>query len=182
MNQRDRTHSTELSQLPPIPAAFADPRRRPSVALVRGLSEGDFAQRYLVGAQTMADQFGITLTDLSVRSDSPDIMALPEAAIELKVDAIVIDHGPPDILLPLIERALDLGIKLVSFDLVVENVDVPEIEQDDMLIGFLLCKHLATDSSGAVEAIYVNTDSFAPLVKRDRAWQDYKWRYGRLRE
>src|SRR5215211_2382981 len=133
MNQRDRTHSTELSQLPPIPAAFADPRRRPSVALVRGLSEGDFAQRYLVGAQTMADQFGITLTDLSVRSDSPDIRALLEDAIKLKVDAIMIDHGPPDTLLPLIVQALDQGIKVATFDLVVENEQVPEIEQDDML-------------------------------------------------
>jgi simple sugar transport system substrate-binding protein len=127
MNQRHRQHPAELHQPTPIPATFADPRRRSAVALVRGLSEGDFAQRYLAGAQSMADQFGITLTDLSVGSDSADIMALLEAAITLKVDAIVIDHGPPDILLPQIERALDLGIKVVAFDLVVDNVNVPLI-------------------------------------------------------
>jgi simple sugar transport system substrate-binding protein len=105
-----------------------------------------------------------------------------ENAIQQQVDAIIIDHGRTDTLQPVIEQALDAGIQVVTFDLVIDNPDVPEIEQDDMLIGFMLTKKLATDYGGDADQVYVNVGGFAPLDKRDRSYQNFLWRYQGLNE
>jgi simple sugar transport system substrate-binding protein len=71
---------------------------------------------------------------------------------------------------------------VLTFDTVINNPAVPEIEQDDLLIGFMLSKALATDYAGQAKVIYVNVGGFAPLDKRDRMWEDFKWRYAGLEE
>ena len=105
-----------------------------------------------------------------------------DTAIEQNVDAIIIDHGKPDTLQPGIEKALSKGIKVVTFDLVVNNPQVPEIDQDELQIGFLVASQLAYDTGGNANVLYVNVGGFAPLDKRDRIWQDFKWRYAGLKE
>jgi len=165
-----------------IPAPFADSNRKPRVALVREIGEGSFFERYLAGAQAMARELGVELLESNARGDQARMVTNIETAIQQRVDAIIVDHGRTDTLQPAIEKALAAGIKVVTFDLVIDNPNVPEIEQDDMLIGFLLSKQLAVDTGGNANVVYVNVNGFAPLDKRDRAWQDFKWRYPGLKE
>ena len=165
-----------------IPAPFADASKKPRVALVREIGEGSFFERYLAGAQSMADQLGIELIESNARGDQAKMVTNIETAIQQKVDVIIVDHGRTDTLQPAIEKALEVGIKVVTFDLVIDNPNVPEIEQDDMLIGFMLSKQLAVDAGGNANVVYANVNGFAPLDKRDRAWQDFKWRYPSLSE
>ncbi len=165
-----------------IPAAFADPNQKPRVALVREIGEGGFMERYLAGAQSMADELGLELIETNARGDQAKMVTMIENAIQQNVDAIIVDHGRTDTLQPAIEEALDKGIKVVAFDLVIDNPNVPEIEQDDMLIGFMLSKKMATDFGGDANVTYINVGGFAPLTKRDRAWQNFKWRYEGLNE
>jgi simple sugar transport system substrate-binding protein len=165
-----------------IPAAFADPNKKVRIALVREVGEGSFFERYLAGAQSMADELGVELLEATARGDMAKMVTAMENFIQQNVDAIIVDHGRPDPLQPKINEALAKGIKVVTFDLVVENPDVPEIEQDDMYIGFLVSKKVATDFAGNANVLYVNVGGFAPLDKRDRLWQDFKWRYPGLNE
>ena len=165
-----------------VPLAFADPDKKVRIALVREVGEGSFFERYLAGAQSMADELGVELLEATARGDMAKMVTAMENFIQQGVDAIIVDHGRPDPLQPKIDEALAKGIKVVTFDLVVENADVPEIEQDDMLIGFLLSKKVATDHAGQADVVYVNVGGFAPLDKRDRIWQDFKWRYPGLNE
>ena len=165
-----------------IPAAFADPANPPRVALVRQIGDGAFMARYLAGAQSMADELGIELLESNARGDDAQMVTMVETAIEQQVDAIIIDHGRTDTLQPVIEQALAAGIKVVTFDLVIDNPNVPEIEQDDMLIGFELAKKVVLDTAASANVIYVNVAGFAPLDKRDRSWQDFLWRYPSLHQ
>jgi simple sugar transport system substrate-binding protein len=165
-----------------IPLAFADPNKKVRIALVREVGEGSFFERYLAGAQSMANELGVELLEATARGDMAKMVTAMENFIQQGVDAIIVDHGRPDPLLPKIEEALAKGIKVVSFDLVVDNPQVPEIEQDDMLIGFLLAKKVVTDHGGQADVVYVNVGGFAPLDKRDRIWQSFKWRYPGLKE
>ena len=179
--------ATATAEAPPapagnIPAPFADPSKKPRVALIREVGEGGFMERYLAGAQSMADELGVELVESNARGDQAKMVTMVENAIQQRVDAIIISHGRTDTLQPAIEAAMKAGIKVLTFDLVIDNPDVPEIEQDDMLIGFMLSKKLATDYGGNADVIYINVGGFAPLVKRDRAWQDFKWRYTGLKE
>ncbi len=164
------------------PEAFGDPDDKVRIALVREVGEGGFMERYLAGAQSMADELGVELIESNARGDQAKMVTMIETAIQQQVDAIIVDHGRTDTLQPAIEEALARGIKVVTFDLVIENPAVPEIEQDDMQIGFTLSKTLAADHAGNANVIYVNVGGFAPLVKRDRSWQSVKWRYQGLNE
>ncbi len=165
-----------------IPAAFADPNAKPRVVLVRRVGEGGFMERYLAGAESMAKELGVELTEINSRGDNAKMVTAIETAIQQKVDAIIVDHGQPDTVLPPIEQALKAGIKVITFDTVVDLPEVPEIEQDDMLIGFMISKALAVDYAGRANVVYINVGGYAPLEKRDRLWQDFKWRYAGLNE
>jgi simple sugar transport system substrate-binding protein len=164
------------------PEAFASPDKKVRIALVREVGEGGFMERYLAGAQSMADELGIELFESNARNDAVKMVQNIETAIQQQVDAIIVDHGRGDALQPAIQQALDAGIKVITFDLVVDDSRVPEIEQDDMQIGYTLSKKLAIDNAGNADVIYINVGGFAPLVKRDRAWQDTKVRYPGLNE
>ena len=165
-----------------IPAPFADPANKPKVALVRELGEGSFFERYLAGAQSQAKELGIDLIESNAQGDEAKLVANLENAIQQKVAGIIIDHGRADTLRPVVQKALAAGIKVVAFDSSLNLPDVPEIEQDDLLIGLLAARQLAVDAGGKGQVIYANVNGFAPLEKRDRAWQDIKWRYPDLQE
>jgi simple sugar transport system substrate-binding protein len=173
------TASASLSSS--IPQVFSDPRRKPRVVLLRGVGEGAFLMRFLAGAQSMADALGIELSESNVQGGWERMAAVLEAAITQQVDAVIISHSQAS-LQPLIERALGLGIKVVAVDALISHPQVPEIEQDDMLIGFMLARQLAVDTGGDAQVIYVNVNEFAPLEKRDRIWQDFKWRYPNIKQ
>lgn len=165
-----------------IPEPFADPENPPRVALVRQIGDGAFMARYLAGAQSMANELGIELIESNARGDDAQMVTMVETAIQQQVDAIIIDHGRTDTLQPVIEQALAAGIKVVTFDLVINNPAVPEIEQDDMQIGADLAKKVVLDTAASTDVIYVNVAGFAPLDKRDRSWQNFLWRYPSLNQ
>lgn len=158
------------------PKKFENPKNV-RIALVREVGEGSFFERYLAGAQSMARELGVTLLEATAHGDMARMVTMIENFITQRVDAIIIDHGRPDPLMPKIKEALDRGIKVVTFDLVVDDNRVPEIEQDDLLIGYLISKQLAVDFAGNANVIYVNVGGFAPLDKRDKMWQIIKWRF-----
>lgn len=164
-----------------IPKKFENPKKV-RIALVREVGEGSFFERYLAGAQSMADELGITLLEATAHGDMARMITMIENFITQRVDAIIIDHGRPDPLVPKIMEALDRGIKVVTFDLVVNDDRVPEIEQDDLLIGYMISKQLAVDFAGKANVIYVNVGGFAPLDKRDKMWQIVKWRFPGIKE
>lgn len=174
--------ATVSAQGSEIPEAFANPDDPPRIALVRQIGDGAFMARYLAGAQSMADELGVELLESNARGDDAQMVTMVETAIEQQVDAIIIDHGRTDTLQPVIEQALDAGIKVVTFDLVIDNPAVPEIEQDDMLIGAQLAKKVVLDTAASADVIYVNVAGFAPLDKRDRSWQNFLWRYPSLNQ
>lgn len=164
-----------------IPDAFAD-GNHPRVALVRQLADGEFFARYLAGAQSQANELGIELIESNARGDDAQHAINFETAIQQGVDAIIVDHGRPDTLQPLIDQAVAQGIEVVAFDLVVNNPEVPEIEQDDLQIGFTLSRYVALQHSGNANVLYVNVNGYAPLDKRDRVWQVFRWRYPGLNQ
>jgi len=160
-----------------IPAPFDSADARPTIALVRFIGDGAFMARYLAGAQAMADELGMELVEYNARNDQAQMVTMLENAIASSPDAIIISHGTTDVVQPLVLQALDQGIHVVTFDTVIDDPRVPEIEQDDLLIGFDLTKYVAIQTGGDAEVIYLNIAGFPPLDKRDRSYQSFLWRY-----
>ncbi|MCF6232253.1 MAG: substrate-binding domain-containing protein [Rhodobacteraceae bacterium] len=156
-----------------MPAPF-DNAGEVKIALVRYLSTGDFFQAYLSGVESQAAAIGVDLRVFDSRQDAALQADMVDQAIALGVDGIIIQHGLTEAMQDAAQRALDAGIKVVAFDVDVENPAIPQIEQSDYLLGKLALEQAIKDNGDTWDAGYVYVAGIAPLDRRDVAWQDVK--------
>lgn len=144
------------------------------IALVRYLSTGDFFQSYLAGVENQAGAIGLDLRVFDSRQDAALQADMVDQAIALGVDGIIIQHGLTESMKDAAQRAVDAGIKVVAFDVNVENKDIPQIEQSDYLLAKLAVEQALEDNGNMFTAGYVYVPGIAPLDRRDVAWQEVK--------
>ena len=156
-----------------MPAPF-DNAGEVKIALVRYLSTGDFFQSYLTGVETQAAALGVDLRVLDSRQDAALQADMVDQAIALGVDGIIIQHGLTESMKEAAQRAVDADIKVVAFDVNVENEAIPQIEQSDYMLGKLALEQALKDNGDSFTAGYVYVAGIAPLDRRDVAWQEVK--------
>lgn len=156
-----------------MPAPFDAPEDV-TIALVRYLSTGDFFQAYLSGVETQAEALGVELRVFDSRQDAALQADMVDQAIALGVDGIVIQHGLTESMKEAAQRAVDAGIKVVAFDVNVENPAIPQIEQSDYLLGKLALEQALADNGDSFTAGYVYVPGIAPLDRRNVAWEEVK--------
>ncbi len=156
-----------------MPAPLDNPEEV-TIALVRYLSTGDFFQAYLAGVESQADALGVDLRVFDSRQDAALQADMVDQAIALGVDGIVIQHGLTESMKEAAQRAVDAGIKVVAFDVNVENAAIPQIEQSDYLLGKLALEQAIADNGDSWDAGYVYVPGIAPLDRRHVAWEEVK--------
>ncbi|MGS4946085.1 substrate-binding domain-containing protein [Meridianimarinicoccus sp. RP-17] len=156
-----------------MPPPFDDPGEV-RIALVRYLSTGDFFQAYLSGVERQAEALGVDLRIFDSRQDAALQADMVDQAIALGVDGIIIQHGLTESMREAAQRAVDAGIKVVAFDVNVENAAIPQIEQSDYLLGELALEQAIRDNGTEWDAGYVYVPGIAPLDRRHAAWEDIK--------
>ena len=144
------------------------------IALVRYLSTGDFFQAYLGGVESQAAALGVDLRIFDSRQDAALQADMVDQAIALGVDGIIIQHGLTESMKDAAQRAVDAGIKVVAFDVNVENSAIPQVEQSDYMLGKLALEQAIKDNGTSFKAGYVYVPGIAPLDRRDVAWQEIK--------
>ncbi|RFU49382.1 substrate-binding domain-containing protein [Paraburkholderia sp. DHOC27] len=152
------------------------------IALINYLSEGDFFQAYEAGAQKQAKALGVDLRIYEGRQDAAEEREQIQQAISLGVSAIIVNHGLPESLKDVVQRALDKGIKVVAFDVDLANPKVPQIEQSDHDLAALLLDQAVKDNGDAFSAGYVYVAGFAPLDRRDAVWREFKSAHPKVEE
>lgn len=170
-----------LASAQSMPAPF-DNAGDVKIALVRYLSTGDFFQAYLSGVERQAAALGVDLRVLDSRQDAALQADMVDQAIALGVDGIIVQHGLTESMQEAVQRALDAGIKVVAFDVNVENPAVPQIEQSDHELGRLALEQAIVDNGESWNAGYVYVPGIAPLDRRDVAWQELKAKYAGVKE
>ncbi len=163
------------------PAPFDNPGDV-EIALVRYLSTGDFFQAYLSGVEAQAKALGINLRVLDSRQDAALQSDMVDQAIALGVDGIIIQHGLTESMKEAAQRAVDAGIKVVAFDVNVENPAIPQIEQSDRDLARLALEQAVKDNGEAWKAGYVYVAGIAPLDRRDETWREFKEKYPGIEE
>ena len=156
-----------------MPAPF-DNAGDVKIALVRYLSTGDFFQAYLGGVEAQAAALGVDLRVFDSRQDAALQADMVDQAIALGVDGIVIQHGLTESMQAAAQRAVEAGIKVVAFDVDVENDAIPQVEQSDYLLGKLALEQAIADNGDTWKAGYVYVPGIAPLDRRHAAWEDVK--------
>ena len=165
--------SSNAAQAADMPAPFDKPEDV-TIALVRYLSTGDFFQAYLSGVETQAAALGVNLRVFDSRQDAALQADMVDQAIALGVDGIVIQHGLTESMKDAAQRAVEAGIKVVAFDVNVENAAIPQIEQSDYLLGKLALDQAVADKGTDFTAGYVYVPGIAPLDRRHVAWEETK--------
>lgn len=147
------------------------------IALVRYLSTGDFFQSYLAGVEAQAKALGVQLQVLDSRQDAALQADMVDQAIALGVQGIIIQHGLTESMKEAAQRAVDAGIKVVAFDVNVENEKIPQIEQSDRDLARLALEQAIKDNGESFKAGYVYVAGIAPLDRRDETWKEFKKKY-----
>lgn len=143
-------------------------------ALISYLSAGDFFQAYQSGAEAQAKALGIDLRVFPGRQDAAAQRDQVEQAINLGVKAIVIDHGQPESLKDVAQKALDAGIRVVAFDVNLDNPKIPQVEQSDHKLAAAALQQAVKDNGSKFTAGYVYVAGFAPLDRRNEVWAAFK--------
>ncbi len=144
------------------------------IALVTYISEGDFFQAYQAGAEAQAKALGVDLRLFPGRQDAAEQQTEIEQAINLGVKGIVIDHGLPESLKDVAQKALDAGIKVVAFDVNLDNPKIPQVEQSDHDLAELVLGQALKDNGDSFKAGLIYVAGFAPLDRRHAVWQEIK--------
>jgi simple sugar transport system substrate-binding protein len=162
-------HSAETAKAPP-----PFDKGGVKVALISYISAGDFFQAYQSGAEAQAKAIGIDLRVFPGRQDATQQRDQIQQAINLGVQGIVIDHGQPEALGDVVQQALDAGIKVIAFDVNLNNPKIPQVEQSDHELAKLALEQAAKDNGTSFTAGYVYVAGFAPLDRRNEIWDKFK--------
>jgi simple sugar transport system substrate-binding protein len=122
------------------------------IALVSYLSQGDYFEAYEAAQQR--EQI--------------------EQAISLGVQGLIVSHGQPESLKDVVQKALDVGIKVVAKDIDLGNPKVPLISQNDHEIARQVLDKALKDNGASFPAGYVFVAGFRPLELRGEIWADLK--------
>ncbi len=144
------------------------------IALISYISAGDFFQAYQAGAEAQAKSLDIDLRVFPGRQDAAQQREQVLQAINLGVSAIVIDHGLPESLGDVAQQALDKGIKVVAFDVNLNNPKIPQVEQSDHELARIALEQAAKDNGTSFNAGYVYVAGFAPLDRRNEVWEKFR--------
>lgn len=144
------------------------------IALVGYISAGDFFQAYQAGAVAQAKVIGVDLRVFQGRQDAAQQREQILQAINLGVQAIIVDHGQPESLSDVVQQALDKGIKVVAFDVNLNNPKVPQIEQSDHRLAELALEQALKENGTRFNAGYAYVAGFAPLDRRNEIWDKVK--------
>ena len=166
--------------LPGAPAPFD--KGGVKLALVGYISGGDFFEAFQSGAVRQAKALGVDLRIFPGKQDAALEREQIEQAINLNVKGIVIDHGLPESLKDVAQKALDAGIKVVAFDVNLDNPKIPQVEQSDHLLARLALEQAIKDNGESFKAAYVYVAGFAPLDRRDETWTEFKKKYPGVQE
>jgi simple sugar transport system substrate-binding protein len=144
------------------------------LALISYISAGDFFQAYQAGAEAQAKALGIDLRIFPGRQDASEQREQILQAVNLGVSGIVIDHGLPESLTDVVQQALDKGVKIVAFDVNLNNPKIPQVEQSDHELAQLALDQVVKDNGKSFNAGYVYVAGFAPLDRRNEIWDKFK--------
>ena len=159
-----------------------DGSKKIHIALIRQMTEGEFMQTYRAGAQIQANLLGIKLTVFGKSMDNQAEANFVYQAINMKVDGIIIDHGLSETMMKPAADAIKAGIPVVAFDVDLKNPKIPQIAQDDELLGMLALKAMVKDFNGKANVGYVSIAGILPLDKRDRSWKKIKKEYPGIKQ
>lgn len=147
------------------------------IAVVSFLGAGDWLQAFESGAKKQGQALKVDLRLSQARNDASTQRELIEQAITRKVDGLIINNGKPEALKDLAQKALDAGIKVVAYDVNLDNPKIPQVEQSDRLMAQLVLDEAVKRQGRKIVGGAVYVAGFAPLDRRYAVWKEFQTKY-----
>ena len=133
--------SAPSADLEGVPEVFTNGKQI-KVAVIRNLPSDDHTKQFLDGARSEGESFGFKVDTFIADNDDAKFQELVDQAIAKGYDGLIISHGKKDYSYDMLKPAVDKGIKVVTFDTVIEKdgQGLPEITrtfQDDFALAKL---------------------------------------------
>jgi simple sugar transport system substrate-binding protein len=181
--KQSSSKQVEKSEITAANTALPKQVQKPlKIALIMQMSIGTFSTQYIDGVKKQVESFGGTIQVYNSDNDLAKMAANLDAAVNAKVDGILIDHGRAEALKTGVEKALQAGIPVVAFDNDLRLPGVTVIDQDDYSLAWKSLKTLAEDLNGKGNIAVVWVGGFAPMERRSVMIDAFYKRYPNIKE
>ncbi|GBF11866.1 sugar ABC transporter substrate-binding protein [Tepidibacillus sp. HK-1] len=152
------------------------------VAVIRNLPSDDHTKQFLDGARSEGESFGFKVDTFIADNDDAKFQELVAQAIQKGYDGLVISHGKKDYSYDMLKPAIDKGIKVVTFDTVIDKngQGIPEITttfQDDFKLAELSLNEIAALSKDGQPVKVIKLwfgPGVPPLDRRETIYQKFE--------
>ncbi len=139
--------AAEKADLEGVPEIFTGDKQL-TVAVVRNLPSDDHTKQFLDGARSEGEAFGMKVDTFIADNDDAKFQELVAQAIAKGYDGLIISHGKKDYSYDMLKPAVDAGIKVVTFDTVIEKdgetlPGITKTFQDDFKLAELSLTEIA---------------------------------------
>lgn len=151
------------------------------IAIIRNLPSDDHTKQFLDGAKREGESFGFKVETFISDGDDVRFQDLVGQAIQKDYDGLIISHGKADYSYDMLKPALDKGLKVVTFDTVIEKdgqtLDaITSTAQDDHKLAELSLDEIAALKNGdTVNVIKLWWGpGVPPLDRRETIYKQYE--------
>ncbi len=146
------------------------------------LPSDDHTKQFLDGARTEGESFGFVVDTFIADNDDAKFQELVAQAVIKGYDGLVISHGKQDYSYDMLKPAIDAGMKVVTFDTVIEKdgETLPEITttfQDDFELAELSLSEIADPSENGDPVRVIKLwwgPGVPPLNRRETIYVTYE--------
>lgn len=165
-----------------VPKALTDKQGGFKVAVIRNLTSDDHTKQFLDGARSEGEAFGFKVDTFISDGDDAKFQELVAQAIQKGYDGLIISHGKADYSYDMLKPAIDKGIKIVTFDTVIDKdgKNFPEVTttaQDDFKLAELSLNEIAALSKDGQPVKVIKLwwgPGVPPLDRRETIYKKYE--------
>ncbi|MBE3595761.1 MAG: sugar ABC transporter substrate-binding protein [Hydrogenibacillus sp.] len=151
------------------------------IAVIRNLPSDDHTKQFLDGARSEGEAFGFKVDTFISENDDAKFQELVAQAIQKDYRGLIISHGKKDYAYDMIKPALDKGMKVVTFDTVIDKngatlPDVTTTFQNDHMLATLSLEALVGQFPNQQPARVIKLwfGGVPPLDRREEIYKQYE--------
>lgn len=157
-----------------VPERFANGDQL-KIKVIRKIGGDDHTAQFLAGAKEEGEALGFQVDVFTANGDTAKFHDAINQALNQDYDGFIISHGDDDATVNDVQKIVDAGKSVVTFDsnANLTSVDgVTLVSQDDEGLATLSLDQLVKETKGEANIAYLWVDGFPPMVRRNKVYED----------
>jgi simple sugar transport system substrate-binding protein len=145
------------------------------IKVIRKIGGDDHTAQFFAGAKEEGEALGFQVDVFTANGDTAKFHDAIAQGLEEDYDGFIISHGDDAATVAEVQKLVDAGKSVVTFD---SNDELAKVEgvtltsQDDEALATLALDQLIKDTKGEANIVYLWVDGFPPMVRRNAVYQE----------